>query len=88
MLLLGLFLGKKCESQPAHLSIYTAHKTDHTLAPPAATERISCCQFRPRAKMFSFQPASSRYHLPITRTVEFCTGVQYVQNKNGPQAKK
>ena len=40
MLLLGLFLGKKCESQPAHLGIYTAHKTDHdhTLAPPAARE--------------------------------------------------
>ena len=68
MLLPGLFLGKKCESQPAHLGIYTAHNADHTRCRPLRG-RIGCCQFRPRAKMFSFHPASSRYHLPLTRTV-------------------
>ena len=83
-LLLGSSLRKKCESQLAHLSIYTFYGTDHSPAPPAAREKL----------LLPLSPQSENLFLPAGETLiivctvdkwcTICTRIQNAKFKDGP----
>ena len=78
MLLLGLSLRKKCESQLVHRSIYTFDRTDHSPAPLAA--RVAAI-FAPERKSF---PSSRRTLIIICTVVMVYNMYKNTKCKKGP----